>query len=115
MSVSTPISKTGNAKECSNYHTIALISYVSKVMLKTLQVRLQQYVNQKLPDVQVGFPSSRRTRDPIASVHWIMEKVRSQKSISFYSEAFDCVDHSKLGDSSGDRSPRPLHLSPEKL
>ena len=68
------ISKKGNAKECSNYHTIALISHASKVMFKTLQTRLQQYVNRELPDVQGGFRKGRGTRDQIANIHWIMKK-----------------------------------------
>ena len=85
----------------SNYHTITLISHASKVMLKILQARLQQYVNRKLPDVQVGFRKGRRTRDQIANIHWIMEKAREfQKNIYFcfidYAKAFDCVDHNKL-------------------
>ena len=75
-SVSTPISKKGNAKECSNYHTISLISQTSKVMLKILQARLQQYMNRELPDVQAGFRKGRWTRDQIANIHWIMEKAR---------------------------------------
>ena len=76
--------KKGNAKECSNYHTIALISHVSKVMLKILQARPQQYVNRELPDVQAGFRKGRGTRDQIANIHWIMEKAREfQKSIYF--------------------------------
>ena len=69
-----PIPKKGNAKECSNYHTIVLISHASKVVLKILQARLQQYVNQELPDVQAGFRRGQRTRDQIASIHWIIEK-----------------------------------------
>ena len=73
-SVCIPISKKGNAKECSNYRTIALISHTSKVMLKILQARLQQYVNCKLPDVQAGFRKGRGTRDQIANIRWIMEK-----------------------------------------
>ena len=68
--------KKGNAKECSNYRTIALISHASKVMLKILQARLQQYVNCEFPDVQVGFRKSRGTRDQIANIHWIIEKAR---------------------------------------
>ena len=72
-SVFIPIPKKGNAKECSNYHTIALISHASKVMLKILQARLQQYVNRELPDVQAGFRKGRGTRDPIANIHWITE------------------------------------------
>ena len=75
--------KKGNAKECSNYCTIALISHASKVMLKILQVRLQQYVNRELPDVQAGFRKGRGTRDQIANIHWIMEKAREfQKKTS---------------------------------
>ena len=75
-SVFIPIPKKGNAKECSNYHTIALISHASKVMLKILQARLQQYVNRELPDVQAGFRKRRRTKDHIVNIHWIMEKAR---------------------------------------
>ena len=75
-SVFIPIPKKGNAKECSNYHTIALISHASRVMLKILQARLQQYVNRELPDVQAGFRKDRGTRDQIANIHWIMEKAR---------------------------------------
>ena len=73
-SVFIPIQKKGNAKECSNYHTIALISHASKVMLKILQARLQQYMNRELPDVQAGFRKGRGTRDQIANIRWIMEK-----------------------------------------
>ena len=88
-------------KECSNYHTIALISHASKVMLKTLQARLQQYVNCEPPDVQAGFRKGRGTRDQIANICWIMEKAREfQKNIYFcfidYVKALDCVDHNKL-------------------
>ena len=75
-SVFIPIPKKGNAKECSNYHTIALISHTSKVMLKILQARLQQYVNRELPDVQDGFRKGRGTRGQIANIRWIMEKAR---------------------------------------
>ena len=75
-SVCTPIPKKGNAKECSNYRTIALISHASKVMLKILQGRLQQYMNCELPDVQAGFRKDRGTRDQIADIHWIIEKER---------------------------------------
>ena len=100
-SVFIPIPEKGNAKECSNYHTIALISHASKVMLKILQVRLQQYINHELPDVQAGFRKGRGTRDQIANIHWIIKKVREfQKNIYFcfidYDQAFDCVDHHKL-------------------
>ena len=73
-SVFIPTSKIGNAKECSNYHTIALISRASKVMLKILQARLQQYVNRELPDVQAGFRKCRGTRDQIANIRWVIEK-----------------------------------------
>ena len=83
-SVLIPIPKKGNAKECSNYHTITLISHDSKDMLKILQARLQQYVNCKLPDVQAGFRKGRGTRDQIANIRWIMEKAREfQKNIYF--------------------------------
>ena len=75
-SVFIPILKKGNAKECSNYRTIALISHASKVMLKILQARLQQYVNRELPDVQAGFRKGRRNRDQIANIRWIIEKAR---------------------------------------
>uniref|UniRef100_A0A4W2FFU3 RNA-directed DNA polymerase n=1 Tax=Bos indicus x Bos taurus TaxID=30522 RepID=A0A4W2FFU3_BOBOX len=100
-SIFIPIPKKGNAKECSNYHTIALISHASKVMLKILQARLQQYVNRELPDVQAGFRKGRGTRDQIANIRWIMEKAREfQKNIYFcfidYAKAFDCVDHNKV-------------------
>ena len=95
------IPKKGNAKECSNHRTTALISHTSKVMLKILQARIQQYVNCELPDVQAGFRKGRGTRDQIASTQWIMEKVREfQKNVYFcfidYAKAFDCVDHNKL-------------------
>ena len=83
-SVFIPIPKKGNAKECSNYHIIALISHASKVMLKILQARLQQYVNRELPDVQAGFRKGRGTRDQIANLYWIIEKAREfQKNIYF--------------------------------
>ena len=95
------VSFHSNLKECSKYCIVALISHASKVMLKILQARLQQYVNQELPDVQVGFSKGRGTRDQIANIHWIIEKVRQfQKIICFcfidYTKAFDCVDHNKL-------------------
>ena len=78
------IPKKGNAKECSNYHTIALISHASKVMLKILQARLPQYVNRELPDVQAGFRKGRGTKDQTANICWIMEKAREfQKNIYF--------------------------------
>ena len=93
--------KERQCHECSNYCTVALISHASKVMLKILQARLQQYVNLELPDVQAGFRKGERTRDQIANICWIMEKGREfQKKIYFcfidYAKAFDCVDHKKL-------------------
>ena len=93
--------KERQAKECSNYHTIALISHGSKAMLKILQARLQQYVNRELSDVQAGFRKGRGTRDQIVNIHWIVEKAGEfQKNIYFcfidYAKAFDCVDHNKL-------------------
>ena len=99
--LTTLLPKNGNAKECSNYRTIALISHASIVMLKILQARLQQYVNHELPDVQAGFRKGRGTRDQIANIHWIIKKAREfQKNIYFcfidYAKAFDCVDHNKL-------------------
>ena len=101
MSCFIPIPKKGNAKECSNYGMIALISHASKVMLKILQARLQQYMNCELPDVQAGFRKGRGTRDQIANIFLIIEKAREfQKNIYFcfidYAKAFDCVDHNKL-------------------
>ena len=89
------IPKKDNAKECSNYCTIALISHASKIVLKILQARLQQYMNCELPDVQAGFRKGRGTRDQIANIRWIIEKAREfQKNICF-TKAFDCVDHNK--------------------
>ena len=101
MSVFIHIPKKGNAKEYSNYCTIALISHNSKVMLKILQVRLQQYVNPELPDVQTGFRKGRGTRDQTVNIRWIIKKAREfQKNIYFclidYAKAFDCLDHNKL-------------------
>ena len=93
--------KKGNAKECSNYHTIALISHASKVILKILQARLQQYVNSELSDIQAGFRKGRGTRDQIANIWWVIEKAKEfQKNIYFcfidYAKAFDCVEYNKL-------------------
>ena len=90
-----------NAKECSNYRTIALTSHTSKIMLKILQARLQQYANREPPDVQAGFRKGRGTKDQIANICWIIEKAREfQKNIYFcfidYAKAFDSVDHNKL-------------------
>ena len=101
MCVFIPIQEKDNAKECLDYYTVALISHASKVILKLLQARLQQYVNCELPDVQAGFRKGRGTRDQIASICWIIEKAREfQKNIYFcfidYAKPFDCVDHNKL-------------------
>ena len=100
-SVFIPIPKKDDVREFSNYPKIALISHASKVTLKILQARLQQYVNQELPDVQAGFRKGRCTRDQIANIHWIIQKPRElQKNINFcfidYAKDFDCVDHNKL-------------------
>ena len=100
-SVFIPIPKKGNAKECSNYCTIALISHASKVILQILQARLQQNVNCELSDAQAGLRKGRGTRDQIANICWIMEKAREfHKNVYFcfidYAKAFDCVDHNKL-------------------
>ena len=100
-SVFIPIPKKGNAKECSNYQTTPLISHASKIMLKILHARLQQNMNQELPDVQVGFRKSRGTRDLVVNIGWIIKKARElQKNIYFcfidYTKALDCVDHQKL-------------------
>ena len=99
--------------------TIALISHASKVMLKILQARLQQYVNRELPDVQASFRRGRGMRDQIANICWIMEKAREfQKNIYFcfivYAKAFDCVDHNKLENSERDGNTRPPDLPLEK-
>ena len=95
------VSFHSNAKECSNYHTIALISQASKVMLKILQARLPQYVNWELPDVQAGFRKGRGTRDQIANIRWIIKKAREYKKNIYlcfidYVKAFDCADHNQL-------------------
>ena len=100
-SVFIPFPKKGNAKECSNFSTIALISHASKVMLKIIQARLQQYMNHELSHVQTGFRKGRGLRDQIANIGWIIEKAKEfQKNIYFffidYDKAFDCVDHNKL-------------------
>ena len=102
-SVFIPIPNKGNAKECSNYCTIAVISHTSKVALKILQARLQQYMSHGLPDVQAGFRKGRGTRDQIANICWIIEKAREfQRSIYFcfieYIKAFDCVDYNNSGE-----------------
>ena len=118
-SVFIPIPKKGNAKECSNYCTVVLISHTSKVVLKILQARLQQYVNGELPDVQAGFRKGIGTRDQIANICWIIEKAREfQKNIYFcfidYAKAFDCVDHNELENSERDGNTRPPDLPLEK-
>ena len=111
--------KERQEKECSNYHKIVLISHTSKVMLKILHARLQQYVNHELPDVQAEFRKGRGTRDQIANNRWIIEKAREfQKNIYFcfidYAKAFDCVDHNKLENSSREGNTRPPDLPLEK-
>ena len=114
-----PMPKKGNAKECSNCCTIAVISHTSKPMLKILQAGLQQYVNRELPDVEAGFRKGRGTRDQIVNIHWIIEKAREfQKNIYFcfiaYTNALDCVDHNKLENSSRDGHTRLPYWPPEK-
>ena len=119
-SVFIAIPKKGNAQESSNYRTIALISHASKVMLKILQARLQQYVNCELPDVQAGFRKGRGTRDQIANISWIIKKAKEfQKNIYFCfldnAKAFDCMDHNKLWkNSERDGNTRPPDLPLEK-
>ena len=113
------VSFHSNPKECSNYCTIALISDASKVMLKIIQARLQQYVNHELPDVQAGFRKGRGTRDQIANICWIIKKARVfQKNIYFcsidYAKAFNCVDRNKLENSERDGNTRPPDLPLEK-
>ena len=118
-SVFIPVPKKGNGKECSNYHKIALISHASKVTLKILQARLQQYVNWELSEVHAGFRKGRRTRDQIANICWIIEKAREfQKKIYFCfiddTKVWDSVDHNKLENSSRDGNTRPPDLPPER-
>ena len=116
-SVFIPVPEKGNGKECSNYCTIALISHASKVMLKILQERLQQYVNHELPDVQAGLRKGRGTR---GQIYWIIEKARElQKNIYFcfidYAKAFDlCGSQQTVENSERDRNTRPLDLPPEQ-
>ena len=121
-----PIPKKGNAKKFSNYHTIVLISHASKVMLKILQAKLQQYMNHELPDVQAGFGKGRGTRDQTANIFWFIEKAREfQKNNHFcfinelihqlnYAKDFDCVDYNKLENSTRDGDTRPPDLPLEK-
>ena len=111
--------KEGQAKECSDYCKTVHISHARQLMLKFLQARHQQYVNQELPDIQAGFRKDRRTRDQIANIHWIIERAREfEKKIYFcfidYTKAFDYMDHNKLENSSRDGNTRPPYLSPEK-
>ena len=117
--LSFPIPKKRNTKDGSNYCIIALISHASKVMLKILQAGLQQYVNQKLPDVQAGFRKGSGTRDQIDNIRWIVGKAREfQKNIYFcfifYTQTSDCVDHNKLEKSSRDGNTKPPYLPPVK-
>ena len=117
-SVFIPIPKKGNAKECSNYHITVLILHASKVMLKILQPRLRQYVDQKLSNVQAPFRKGRGARDQIANIHWLTEKAREfQGNIYFiaYTNASDCMDLNKLWKIlKRDGSTRPPYLSPRK-
>ena len=118
-SVFIPFPKKGNAKECSNYRAIVLISHTSKLMLKILQAKLQQYMNHELPDTQAGFRKDRGTRDQIANICWIIEKAREfQKRIYFcfidYAKAFGCVNHNKLCKIFWVGNTRSSDLPPEK-
>ena len=111
--------KIGNAKECSNYHTIALNSSATKVMLQILQARLQLYVNHEIPDVQTGFRKCRENRDQITNICWIIEKAREfQKNIYFCfidcTKAFDCVNHNNVESSERDGTTRTPSLTLEK-
>ena len=116
-----PIPKKSNAKECSNYHTIALISHASKVMLKILQARLQQYVNSELPDVQAGFRKGRETRDQIANICWIMEKARQFKKKHLFllywlcQSLWLCGSPETVENSERDGNTRPPDLPLEKF
>ena len=118
MSIFIPITKKDNAKECSNYRTIALISHTSKEMLKILQARLQQYMNQELSDVQAGFRKDRGTRDQIANIRWIIEKVRQfQKNIYFcllITPKTLCGSQQTVEKSERDGNTRPPDLPLEK-
>ena len=119
-SVFISISQKGNAKEWSNYRTIALISHASKIMLKILQARHQQYVNCELPDMQAGFRKGRGTRDQIANICWIIKEAREfQKNIYFcfidYAKAFDCGSPQTVENSERDGNTRPPDLPLEKF
>ena len=116
-SVFIRIPKKGNAKRCSDYCTVAVISHASNVMLEILQATLQKYVNHELPDVQAGFRKGRGTRDQTANICWIIEKARDfQKNIYFihYAKAFYCTHHNRLWKILRDVNTRPLYLPPEK-
>jgi len=118
-SVFIPIPKKGNAKEYSDYSTIAFISHTSKVVLKILHARLQQYVNCEFPHVQAEFRKARGIRDQFANIQWIIDKAREfQKNIYIcfiaYAKSFDCVDQNKLENSGRDGNTRPPDLPPEK-
>ena len=119
-SVFIPIPKKGNAKECSNHHTIALISHHSKVMLKIFQARLQQYINRELPEVQAGFRKSRGTRDQIANIPCIIKKskrVPGKHLLLLYwllQSLWQCGSQHAVENSSRDGNTRPPYLSPEK-
>ena len=115
-SVFIPIPKKGNAKECSNYHTVAPISHTSKIMLKILQARLQQYVNHDLPDVQAGFTKGRGTRDQIANIRWIINKARktSTSVLLIMPKPLTCGSPRTVENSSRDGNTRPPDLPPEK-
>ena len=118
-SIFIPIPKKGNAKECSNYCTIALISHASKVMLEILQARLQQYVNRELPDVPAGLRKGRGTRDQIANIHWIMEKAREFQKNTFLlywlcQSLWLCGSQTTVENSERDGNTRPPDLPLEK-
>ena len=123
-SVFIPVAKKGKAKGCSNYQTTVILSQASKVMLKILQARLQQPVNQELPNIQAGFRKGRGTRGQMTNIHWITEKARELKKenkqtniyycFTDYTKAFDCVDYNKLKNSSGDGNTGPPYQPSEK-
>ena len=119
-SVFIPIPKKGNAKECSNYRTVGLISNTSKVMLTILQGRLQQYVNHELPDVQAGFIKGRGTRDPFANIHWIIEKATEFQTKNLlllcwlYQSLWQCGSQQSVENSSRDGNSRPPDQTSEK-
>ena len=118
-SVFIPIPKKSNAKECSNYCTIALISHTGKVIIKIPQARLQQYMNCEVPDIPAGFRKSRGSRCQITNICWIIDKAKEfHKNIYFcfidYAKAFDSVDQKKLENSDRDGNTRPHDLPPEK-